>query len=141
METATQASGVQHRSRDQAGAETGTRQPEYPIIFYDGDCGLCDWVVSFLVARDRKRRLRFAALQSEVARVLLSPERIRDLDTVVMIDDRGTHIESSAVLRALVQIGHVWKLAGILFLVPRFLRDAAYRFVARRRARFGPSRS
>ena len=141
METVTQASGVQNPSRDQTGAGTGARRPENPIVFYDGECGLCDWVVSFLTARDRKNRLRFAPLQSETARALLSPERIADLDSVVMVDLKGTHIESSAVLRALVEIGQLWTLAGALFLVPRFLRDAAYRFVARRRARFGPSRS
>ena len=117
METVTQAAGVQHRSRDQTGSGTDARRPENPIVFYDGECGLCDRVVSFLTARDKKQRLRFAALQSETARALLPPHRIANLDTVVLVNEKGTHIESSAVLRALVEIGQLWTLAGALFLV------------------------
>ena len=40
---------------------------------------------------------------------------------------------STAALRIITALGGIWRLAGLLRLVPRFLRDAVYDWVARNR--------
>ena len=40
---------------------------EHPIVFYDGDCGLCDRFVRWMLRRDRGHHYRFAPLQGETA--------------------------------------------------------------------------
>lgn len=105
----------------------------HPIFFYDGECGLCDRSVSFLLARDVDARLRFAPLQGETAAALLPPERVRDLDTMVLLDGDGRHLQSSATLRGLAHLGGAWKLARLALWVPPFLRNALYAFIARHR--------
>ena len=35
------------------------------IVFYDGDCGLCNRVVQFILRNERNQKLVFCALQSE----------------------------------------------------------------------------
>lgn len=112
-------------------------------MLYDGVCGLCDWLIQFLVTRDVEGRLRFAALQSDVARSVLARHNrdADDLDTVYVVVDWRTDRErvldrSGAVLYTLTQLGGGWRLLGRLgSLVPAPLSDIVYRGVARVRYR------
>ena len=119
-----------------------------PILLYDGVCGLCSRLVKFSLKRDRKRRLRFAYLQSDFAAGLLRPHALdpNDLDTVYLIEAAGQPGErlsarSDAIIAVLRQIGGPWKAAAFLLrIVPRWIRDRGYRIVARNRYRiFGKS--
>lgn len=110
------------------------------VLLYDGDCGFCSRGVLFAFARDPRGRLRYASLQSEAGRKLLAEHGIPlDVTTVVLVDAEGAHVRSTAVLRTarLLRWPWSWTYAGIV--VPRALRDAAYRLVARHRHRFGPA--
>jgi predicted DCC family thiol-disulfide oxidoreductase YuxK len=132
---------------------TGPSAPLAPpqggaILLYDGVCGLCNRLVRFLLARDRRGRLRFAPLQSGFsARALARHGRdATRLDTVYLITQPGTAGErvlsrSRAVLAALEELGGAWRLAGTLLrVVPGPLRDALYGLVAKIRYRvFGRS--
>lgn len=113
------------------------------VCLYDGVCGLCNAIVRFLLARDRARRLRFAALQSDVGRELLARHGISTgaLDTFRVARDAGTPGEtvlsrSRAVLFACRELGWPWRAATLLGVVPRALLDAAYDLVARHRYRW-----
>ena len=113
------------------------------LVFYDGVCGLCDRLVRFLLARDRRGTFRFAQLQGELARRELEPRGFdpTDLETVIVIANWGTRdarvlARSRAVLHALVQLGGVWRwLARAGGVMPTAVADAAYRGGARIRYR------
>ncbi len=112
-----------------------------PTVFFDGDCGLCDRFVAFLVARDRRGRLHFAPLQGPTAARSIAQATARTVDSVILLDDGGTHVRSEAALRAIAQLGGAWRLTGLLRAVPRGLRDAVYDLVATNRYRwFGRAR-
>ena len=114
-----------------------------PILFYDGVCGLCNTLVQFLLKHDKKGRLRFASLQSDFAEKVLRRHGFdpKDLDTLHVVEnyeqpDERLLQRSDAVLRAGRELGGHWSvLAAIAKIVPRPLRDIAYRFVARNRYR------
>ena len=113
------------------------------VVLYDGVCGLCNRLNQFLLPRDHHARLRFAALQSPAAHLLLARYGIdpSDLDTVYVIADWGAPTEraiarSKAVLHAVSQLDGSWRvLANIGSLVPGPIADLAYRIVARNRYR------
>ncbi len=116
------------------------------LVFYDGICGLCDHLVRFLLERDRHAAFRFATLQGELARRLLTPSgpggvNPRDLDSVVVLTDwpsptHQVHVRSRAVLHALAALGPPWPfLARLSRVVPLRIADALYRGVARSRYR------
>jgi predicted DCC family thiol-disulfide oxidoreductase YuxK len=107
-------------------------------VCYDGVCGLCHRFVVFLLRRDRRRRLRFAALQGATARQILPRHRIdpSDLDTIYVIADWQLPSErvlsrSAAVLHAIGQLDPPWPaLARVASLAPRALADLVYNAVA-----------
>lgn len=106
-------------------------------VYFDGYCGLCDRFVSLLVARDSRRRLRFAPLQGETAaRRLGALAAAQAPDTVVFEDELGLHFRSTAILRATVALGGTWRAVNLLRVVPRPWRDLVYDWVARHRFRW-----
>jgi len=119
--------------------------PPPTIVYFDGVCGLCNRLVDFILPRDRRKRILFSPLQSERGEAIrrragLSPAA--DLDTVVVEEGERIYVRSAGVLRVLRRLGPPWSLlyyAGIA--LPRPVRDALYRFVARRRYRWFGKRS
>ena len=109
-----------------------------PIVLFDGVCNLCDAFVLFVIDHDRRSRFRFAALQSDAARATLERAgQVGELpDSVVLVDGRRVYTRSDAALRVVRSLGLPWSLLVVLLVVPRFLRDPIYDWVARNRYRW-----
>lgn len=109
-----------------------------PIVLFDGVCNLCNGSVQFLIKRDRQARLRFASLQSDTGQKLqadlgMDPQA---LDSVVLVEGDRWYKESDAALRIARNLPGPWKLLAAFRIVPRPLRDAVYRLIARNRYRW-----
>jgi len=126
-----------------------TAVPEgVPVLLFDGTCGLCHGFVRFLLKRDRKGLLRLATLEGPIGSAFVArrPE-LAGVDSVVWIDgatdrridgEMKASIKSDAALGALAYLGAPWSWLGVFRLVPHFIRDRVYDFVARNRyGRFG----
>ena len=117
------------------------------IVLYDGVCALCAGVVRFVLPRDRGGRFRFAAIQSGFAQEILARHgrSATALDTFCLVEGTGTPGErildrSTAALALATALGGAWRLLAVFWIVPRPIRDLAYRLVARYRYRvFGRS--
>jgi predicted DCC family thiol-disulfide oxidoreductase YuxK len=121
---------------------------QHPVLLYDGVCGLCNWLVQFILRRDRGGVFRFASLQSDLAaRILVRHGRdARDLDTVYVVVNyeapgEALYARSDAVRFVFIQLGRIWRVSAIVLnLLPQALCDFAYNAIARRRYRvFGRS--
>ena len=106
------------------------------VIFFDGVCGLCNGFVDFVLPRDKNKALLFSPLQSEKAAEYLSPELVEDLTTIVFYDAGKIYVRSEAVLRALAYLGSFWKILPGFLVLPAFIRDSLYRFIATNRYRW-----
>jgi predicted DCC family thiol-disulfide oxidoreductase YuxK len=109
-----------------------------PIVLFDGVCKFCNRSVNFLIDHDSRGRLRFAALQSETGQALLRRFRLRtnDFDTLVLVQGRHCSTRSTAALRAASYLDGPWRFLEALLLMPAFLRDPLYNFLARNRYRW-----
>ena len=117
-----------------------TADPEL-VMLYDGECAVCDRGVQTILRHDRAGTIRFAALQGEYAGAVKDRHPwLKPLDTVVVVDHPAggpervlTH--SDAVLRLVRYLGGWWRVFLVVGLVPRPVRDWAYRLFARNRYR------
>jgi predicted DCC family thiol-disulfide oxidoreductase YuxK len=123
--------------------------PSDSVLLFDGLCNFCNASVQFILARDRTGTLRFAPLQGAFAAgVLERHPAARAMNSLVLVHpataDRPERLvfESSAALEIARYLGRVWRgVATVLAIVPRPLRDAGYRLVARVRYRIFGKRS
>lgn len=114
------------------------------VVFFDGVCGLCNRSVDFILSRDRRGAIRFAPLQGDTAKRVLSANcrapsvKTQSFDTIVWLDSASREfVRSAAAVRILWRLSGVWWLIGwLLWLIPRPLRDVGYRLVAANRYRW-----
>ncbi len=109
-----------------------------PIILFDGVCNLCKGSVRFVIKRDRRRRFRFASLQSPIAEVLLADEPVPQdrLESMILLFDGNVFRKSTAALMIAARLDGAWPLMAGFLLVPWPLRDAVYDWIGRRRYRW-----
>ena len=115
-----------------------TAPSEAPLLLFDGECGLCSAAVQFILKRDRRRRLRFAALQTELGREIMAAQGLdpSDLRTMVLRTELGeVLVRSDAALAAAGELRWPWRWATVLRWIPRPLRDTVYRLIAKYRHR------
>ncbi|MBT6488856.1 MAG: thiol-disulfide oxidoreductase DCC family protein [Deltaproteobacteria bacterium] len=111
--------------------------PEKPVILFDGVCNLCNSSVNFVIDRDPQGTIYFAPLQSEYARKLLEKHQIgMELNTIVLLEDGKVYDRSTAALRIARLLNGPWPLLYASIVMPRFIRDGVYRWIARNRYRW-----
>lgn len=116
---------------------------EKAIILFDGVCNLCNGVVQFVIKHDPDAYFSFAPLQSDKGRqILAEKEKYPDgkhpasIRSIVLIENGHLYTESTAALRIARHLSGMWKYLSVLLLLPRFMRDPVYHFIARNRYRW-----
>ncbi len=108
------------------------------ILLFDGTCNMCNGAVQWLIAKDKKRVLRYGTLQSDRGQHLRRAYGVdAEIDSMIALADGSAFVHSDGALAVGRALGGAWAVgARIAALVPRPLRDVAYRFIARRRYRW-----
>jgi len=109
------------------------------ILFFDGDCAFCSASVRRVFRADKRGRISFAPLQGELSRQHgFSHHAAVDGGSMVLLReaDGKAFIRSDGWIELGNALGGVWRLLGLLKLVPKGLRNGVYRWVARNRYRF-----
>ncbi len=111
---------------------------EAPVILFDGVCNFCNYWVQFAIRHNGKNDLRFAALQSSAGAALLQRYDLHptNISTVIFIEEGKVYKQSAAALRICRHLNTGWKLFYGLIIIPAFLRDPVYNFIARNRYRW-----
>ncbi|MBV8327833.1 DCC1-like thiol-disulfide oxidoreductase family protein [Chryseobacterium sp.] len=106
------------------------------IVFFDGDCGVCNFWVQWILERDTKDRFMFASLQSEFGQQFLSERGLKTTDFNTMYlwkPGRYYLIKSKAVLKIADLLGGIYRLSVIGKLIPAFLSNTIYDMISRNR--------
>lgn len=106
-----------------------------PLILFDGVCNFCNSAVNFVIKRDKKARIQFAPLQSEKGRLFARQYGINpdDMKTFIFIEDNKVYTKSTASLKVCRYLGALWPLCYGAIIIPAFLRNSLYNWVARNR--------
>jgi predicted DCC family thiol-disulfide oxidoreductase YuxK len=115
--------------------------PDQLVVLYDGVCHLCQRSVQFIIRHDKKNKFKFASLQSEFAQNRLSDIHFNNSrETIVLLKGTQHFEKSDAVLEIVKNLSGAWPLLYVFKIIPRFLRDAVYTYIANHRYRwFGKS--
>ena len=109
------------------------------IVLIDGDCALCVGLVEWLGKRITAEKLNpehimFVPGESDWGTELLREAQVTGFDSVVVLNKGEVLQEGDAVLALAEVLPKRWKvIAALGKIVPRPLRNAVYRQVARNR--------
>jgi predicted DCC family thiol-disulfide oxidoreductase YuxK len=110
----------------------------HPIIVFDAQCVLCSANAQFVLRHDRRGHFRLASMQGEVGAALYRRFGIDpgNPESLIVVDGDRLYRDSDAILAIYGSLGWPWRaLAVVGRVVPRFLRDPVYRWIARHRYR------
>jgi predicted DCC family thiol-disulfide oxidoreductase YuxK len=109
--------------------------PNNPIVFFDGECGLCSKSVQFIIKYDKNQTFYFCPLQASITKNLI-PEKFHNANTVILFEEKKIYVKSLAAFKILSKLKTNWRILLIFRLFPLFLTDAIYSLVAKYRKRF-----
>jgi len=105
-------------------------------VFFDGDCGVCNFWVQWILERDRKDQFMFASLQSDFGQKFLAERGLNTkiFNTMYLWKPGQYYLEKSkAVLKIANLLGGIYKLSALGKIIPSFLSDRIYDVVSKNR--------
>ncbi|MBX3664072.1 MAG: thiol-disulfide oxidoreductase DCC family protein [Burkholderiales bacterium] len=113
------------------------QETEGPIVVFDAMCVLCTANAQFVLRHDRHGRFRLASMQGEAGAALYRQFGIdpANPDTLIVVDAGRVLRNSDAVLAIYAGLGWPWKSLTVFRVVPQWVRDSLYRWIARNRYR------
>lgn len=116
----------------------------HDIVLFDGVCNLCNSAILFIIKRDKKDRFRFAPLDSDIGKELLSQHHMDSskIDSIVLISGDSAFAKADAALNISKHLTHLWPLLYGFKIIPSFISNKIYDFIARNRYKwFGKKES
>lgn len=108
------------------------------IVFYDGDCGFCNRSIKFVLKHQRNNQdFQFASLQSTYCKQEFEKRNYPkpDLSTLYVLENDVLLDKSNAGLTIVKKLRGLYPALLVLKIIPRFIRDKVYDFIAKRRHR------
>lgn len=108
---------------------------KHSIILFDGVCNLCNSSVQFVIKHDKQKQFVFASLQSDAGQNLLKQYQLptQNFNSFILIQNEKVFIKSTAALMVAKQLSGLTKLLYGFIIVPAFIRNAVYNFIAKNR--------
>jgi predicted DCC family thiol-disulfide oxidoreductase YuxK len=104
------------------------------IIVFDGVCNFCNRVVQIIIRHDPSAQIHFTAQQTEAGEKLLHQYSIKEsISSVVFITKGAVYYQSDAVIEIAKLLTGWPSVFKYTIIVPRFLRNAIYKFIAANR--------
>tara|TARA_R110002049_G_scaffold18364_2_gene70323 strand:+ start:284 stop:703 length:420 start_codon:yes stop_codon:yes gene_type:complete len=106
------------------------------LILFDGVCNLCNTSVQYVIKHDKKNLFLFAALQSEVGQNIIEHYNMdtSKVDSILLYtQEKGIQYKSTAALKVASQLGFPTNILAIFLIVPNFMRNWVYDFIAKNR--------
>ncbi|WP_223034511.1 thiol-disulfide oxidoreductase DCC family protein [Hanstruepera marina] len=109
---------------------------EKSLILFDGVCNLCNSSVQYVIKHDKKDHFLFAPLQSEIGQNIINHYNLdtSKVDSILVYsEEKGISYKSTAALKIASKLGFPINTLSIFFIVPLFIRNWVYDFIAKNR--------
>lgn len=106
-----------------------------PIVYFDGVCNLCESSVQFIIRKNKKKNIQLASLQGSHGQAFLKENNFdaNEFSSLVYVVKGKIYTKSSGALRITKQLKGLWPLMICFLIVPKFIRDGVYNYVAKNR--------
>lgn len=105
-------------------------------VFYDGDCGFCNFWVQWILENDKEDQYLFAALQSDFGQNFLKERSLKsdDFDTIYLWKPNAFYLTKlDAILKIANTIGGIYYFTNLSKIFPKFIRNLGYDLIAKNR--------
>ncbi|WP_299888011.1 thiol-disulfide oxidoreductase DCC family protein [uncultured Lacinutrix sp.] len=110
------------------------------IVFFDGECAMCNGLVLFILEKDKSLKMNFISLQTKKAEDLLLKNDIvinnKKITTIYYLSNGKIKSHSDAIISIFYDLGSLWKVFITLKIIPKKIRDLVYRFISKNRYLF-----
>jgi predicted DCC family thiol-disulfide oxidoreductase YuxK len=107
------------------------------ILFFDGECGLCNRTIQFILKHEKDSTLKFSSLQSSFAEKTFAQMNDGNFGDSILFYSKGRiYSKSTAALFLIPFLKWYCKPLVVFWLIPKYLRDLIYDLIARNRKRF-----
>ncbi|WP_430899779.1 MULTISPECIES: thiol-disulfide oxidoreductase DCC family protein [unclassified Paraflavitalea] len=105
------------------------------IVLFDSVCNLCNSSVQFIIKHDKKGQFLFGSLQGNYGQETLRKFNLptNEFNSFMLLEDGKLYTKSTGALRMLKHLGGAWSLLYAFIIVPKFIRDGVYNWVAKNR--------
>lgn len=104
------------------------------LLFYDGECLLCNGFVQWLISKDKKAQILFVPLQQSLGLVLRAKLNMtKEIRTVIMLSRGKLYYKSDVSFEIARLLGFPYNISRVFLIIPRLVRDLIYDWVAANR--------
>ena len=103
------------------------------IVLYDGECNFCNTWICFIKSKLKKNEISFIPFNSIEGEKTIEKFKLKNQNSVAYIQNNIVFFKSIAVLKICKQLQFPYNLLQFSKIIPAFLLDFAYDFIAKRR--------
>ena len=109
-------------------------------VLYDGDCQFCNKWICFVKSKLQNNEISFIPFNSIEGIEIIEKFQVKNQNSVVYIKNNIVFFKSSAVLKICRQLKFPYNLLYFFTILPAFLLDFCYDFIAKRRLKLTPKK-
>lgn len=108
---------------------------DYAIVFFDGNCNLCNGSVQFILKRDSEEYFKFSPLNSQFSNDFFSNKKwdLKNSNSIILFDNNQFFTKSDAILLIFKNLNSPLKYIHYLIYIPKGIRDFMYDIIAKYR--------
>lgn len=113
-------------------------QKDKLYVFYDGDCGFCNFWVEWILKNDKKDKFLFASLQSNFGQFFLKERDLQtyNFNTIYLWKPEIYYLKkSSAIIKIAENLGGIYQFSIIFKIIPKIIRDFLYNIISNHRSK------
>lgn len=108
------------------------------VTVMDAQCALCARGAAWIARNDAAQEFLIVPMQTKLGQMLLQQHRLDPGDPTswLYLEQGQAYTSTDAIIQAGQKLGGKWRVLTAMRIIPRSLRDALYRMVARNRYRW-----
>jgi len=104
-----------------------------PLFIFDHHCVLCGTGVGFVMKQDRRGNIAYTSAQKPLGEALCAHYGVDWDESFLFLNNGRPYVKFSGYFAVAAAMGGIWHVPRIFRIIPNFILDPVYDFVARHR--------